>query len=111
MSKKVWIHKSSFNLSRGNGRRLAVILTFGLLLVAGMLGSDATADSHLVTAQAQDQNRPAAWKKFEEGEALRKQGTAESLRLAIKKYEEALPLFRAVGARLEEALTLNNIQH
>jgi len=50
MSIKFWIHKSSFNLSRGIG-----------------------------------------W------------------RMAVKKYEEALLLWRAIGARDGEAATLNNI--
>ena len=56
-----------------------------------------------------DATRAAAEQAFQEGEQLRKQGTAESLRQAITKYEEALPLYRAVGDRRKEALTLNNI--
>jgi uncharacterized protein (TIGR04222 family) len=62
-----------------------------------------------VSAQAQDQNllrSLAALRKAEEGEALRAQGTAESLRLAIKKYEEALLLWRAIGHSDGEATTL-----
>jgi CHAT domain-containing protein/Flp pilus assembly protein TadD len=53
--------------------------------------------------------RAAADQAFEEGQQLRKQGTAESLRQAITKYEQALPLYRAVGDRQSEAITLNNI--
>ncbi len=104
MSRKFWIHKLSFNLSRKIGWGLAVILTFGLLLGAGMRESRAAA-----SAPAQKRDRGAARKKFEEGEALRKQGMAESLRLALKKYEEALPLWRAVGDLNGEADTLNAI--
>jgi tetratricopeptide (TPR) repeat protein len=37
---------------------------------------------------------------------LYQQGTAESLRQAITKFEEALPLYRAVGDRRKEAVTL-----
>jgi tetratricopeptide (TPR) repeat protein len=40
---------------------------------------------------------------------LFKQGTAESLREAITKFEEALPLYRAVGDRREEAVSLGYI--
>src|SRR5687768_17506906 len=105
MSQKVWIRKLSFNLSRVISRRLAAPLTFSLLLSAGnpltviegMRESSVSGASHLMSAPAQDQNRVAAQKKFEEGEALRAQGTAESLRLAVKKYEEALPLWRRIG--------------
>jgi tetratricopeptide (TPR) repeat protein len=35
--------------------------------------------------------------------------TAESLRSALKKYEEALPLWRSVNDRAKEAKTLHNI--
>jgi CHAT domain-containing protein/tetratricopeptide (TPR) repeat protein len=109
MAYKVWIHGMSFNLSREIGRRLAVSLTLSLLLGAEAQVSHAAANSQFVSAPEQDQNHIAAQRKFEEGEALRAQGTAESLRLAMKKYEEALPLWRAIGARREEAVTLNNI--
>jgi tetratricopeptide (TPR) repeat protein len=109
MADKVWIHEASFNLSREVGRRLAVSLTFGLLLGAGAQVSRVAANPQLVSEPAQDQNRIAAQGKFKEGEALRAEGTAESLRLAVKKYEEALLLWRAIGARDGEAKTLNNI--
>jgi CHAT domain-containing protein/Tfp pilus assembly protein PilF len=53
--------------------------------------------------------RGAAQEAFQEGEELRKQGTAESLLKAIEKYEEALKHWRAAGDRAGEAITLNNI--
>ena len=109
MSRKVWIHKSSFNLSRVVGGLLTAGFIFGLLLGAGTWESYAVANSRFTLALAQDRNRFAARRKFDEGEALQKQGTAESLRLAAKKYEEALPLWRAVSDRSGEAVTLNNI--
>jgi len=46
---------------------------------------------------------------FQEGEELRKQGSAESYRKAIEKYKEVLILFRVEGNRTGEALMLNNI--
>src|SRR5262245_40155894 len=107
--RKVWIHKLSFKLSRWMGWRLAVSLAFCLFLGAGMQESRATADWRLSSAPAQGQKRLAAQRKFEEGESLRKQGKPESMRLAVKKYKEAILLWRDIGDRREEARTLNNI--
>ncbi|MBD2126487.1 CHAT domain-containing protein [Microcoleus sp. FACHB-1] len=56
-----------------------------------------------------DATRAAAERAFQEGKQLYKQGTAESLKQAIAKYEEALPLYRAVGDKAREGSTLNNI--
>jgi CHAT domain-containing protein len=101
MSRKIWIHKSSFKLICRIGWRLAVILVLGMPLVI---------KNPLTVVEgrpaAQDQKRLAAQKKFEEGEALREKGTPESLRLAVNKYEESLQLWRATGARDAEAATL-----
>src|SRR5687767_14943266 len=108
MSCKFWIHKLSFNLSRGIGWRLGAPLTFGLLLVVGMREHPA-ANFQIVSASAQDPDRAAALRKFEEGEALRKQGTAESLRLAVRIYEEALLLCRTAGDSKGEAVILSHI--
>jgi CHAT domain-containing protein/tetratricopeptide (TPR) repeat protein len=58
---------------------------------------------------SEEATRAAAERTFEEGQQLRKQGTVESLEQAIIKYEEALPLYRAVGDKQFEAVTLNNI--
>lgn len=67
-------------------------------------------------ATSQDKNRLAAerllavaMKVFLWGEQLRSQGTADSLRRALHKYEEALPLFHSAGDRGREATALNNI--
>jgi CHAT domain-containing protein/Tfp pilus assembly protein PilF len=109
MSRESWTHKLSINFSRETGWRPALSLAFSLLLVAGVRVSSVRADADLAPAQAQNQDGLAARRKFDEGEALRAQGKAESLRLALKKYEEALPLMRAVGARDGEATTLHNI--
>lgn len=58
---------------------------------------------------AQDESRAAAERASAEGERLRAQDTAESLPKAIKKYEEALALWRAVGDRSAEVNTLLNL--
>jgi CHAT domain-containing protein/Tfp pilus assembly protein PilF len=84
-------------------------LALSLLVGAVIQGSSSAAASQVASAQAQDRSGVAARKKFDEGEALQDQGTAESLRLAVRKYEEALSLWRAIGDRRSEAITLNNI--
>ncbi|MEG4814163.1 CHAT domain-containing protein [Microcoleus sp. K5-D4] len=58
---------------------------------------------------AQTNSSEAAQKVYVEGLELYNQGTAEALRGAIAKWEEALKLFRAVGDRGGEAITLSNI--
>jgi tetratricopeptide (TPR) repeat protein len=73
----------------------------------GWGGSSSIAQQRAATEQ--DATRAAAKRAFQEGVQLYKQGTAESLRQAIAKFEEALPLYRAVGDTRKEAVTLNNI--
>jgi len=60
-------------------------------------------------AEEKDKSRITAERASMEAELLRAQATAESLQNAIKKYEEALPLYRTVGERSREAMTLNTI--
>ena len=60
-------------------------------------------------ANSPEANRAAAQRAYAEAEQLFQQGTAESRRGAIAKYSEALKLWRAVGDRRFEALTLNGI--
>ncbi len=60
-------------------------------------------------ATEQDATQAAAERAFQEGMQLYKQGTAESLRQAIARWEEALPLYRATDDKKGEAITLNNI--
>jgi CHAT domain-containing protein/Flp pilus assembly protein TadD len=57
----------------------------------------------------QDESRVAAEKIFLEAERLRAQGTAQSLPLAIKKYEEALASARAARDRRMEADALKGL--
>ena len=109
MSHKVWIQRLSFNLSRDIRWRMVVILMFGLLSVAGLRESSAGALTHYVSVPAQKQDRKAAEEKFKEGETLQAQGTVESLRLAVKRYEEALLLWRTAGDHSGEAQALINI--
>lgn len=63
----------------------------------------------LRAATEQDRSRIAAKRALMEGSQLREQATAESLRKAIKKYEEAVLLWRGVGDLSKEAFTLHSI--
>ena len=56
-----------------------------------------------------EETRAQALRAVEEGLELFEQGTAESLRQAIEKYQEALPLWQEVGEREWEAVTLMGI--
>ncbi|MGL5835803.1 MAG: tetratricopeptide repeat protein [Waterburya sp.] len=58
---------------------------------------------------AQTDTSTQAQQLFDEGMQLFNQGTAESLQQAITKWEAALPLWREVGDKSNEALTLNNL--
>ena len=58
---------------------------------------------------ATSQDAAAAQRIFQEGVQLYRQQTAESLRQAIAKWEQALPLYRALGDKKQEAVTLSNI--
>ena len=57
-------------------------------------------------ATQQDRDRLAARRAFDEGERLNNQGTRDSFAAAIKKYEEALSLYRAIGDRSEQFTVL-----
>jgi CHAT domain-containing protein/Tfp pilus assembly protein PilF len=61
------------------------------------------------TTSPKDDKRSTAEKAFQQGQQLRAQGTAESLRRAIEKYQEAFQLWHAAGDGIWEGITLNNI--
>ncbi len=91
----------------------SLALLIGILLLSESVAATpermAVSISQQPASTSQNATRTAAEKAFQEGLKLYKQGTAESLRQAIAKWEEALPLFRAVGDRRSESVTLNNI--
>jgi len=62
-----------------------------------------------VVQTAQTSSSEAADKVYKEGLQLYQQETAEALKGAIVKYEEALKLYREAGDRDGEAVSLNNI--
>jgi CHAT domain-containing protein/tetratricopeptide (TPR) repeat protein len=57
----------------------------------------------------QDRARITAERMFFEAYQLNRQGSADSLKIAIQKYLATLPLWRAAGDRYEEALTQDTI--
>jgi CHAT domain-containing protein/Tfp pilus assembly protein PilF len=61
------------------------------------------------TAEPKDESAVAAEKLMAEGQLLYGQGTAESRRKAIQKYEESLPLWRAASDIRGEAEALSSI--
>jgi hypothetical protein len=65
----------------------------------------------IITPQLVAQTNPQtqAQQLFDEGMQLFNQGTAESLQQAIVKWEAALPLWREVGDKASEAVTLLGI--
>jgi CHAT domain-containing protein/Tfp pilus assembly protein PilF len=60
----------------------------------------------LRAATAQDANRVIARREFVEGERLRLEGTAESRRESIQKFQEVLSLSRATSDQALEGITL-----
>jgi tetratricopeptide (TPR) repeat protein len=63
----------------------------------------------LHAAAARDRDRVKAQQDFAEARRLRARSTAESFRMAIKKFEEALALYQSLGDLDREAHTLNLI--
>src|SRR6185295_5455594 len=63
----------------------------------------------LRTATPRDKSRVDAQKASTDAKSLRNQRTAESMRRAIGKYQEALSLCRASGDRLMEAYSLTEM--
>jgi CHAT domain-containing protein/Tfp pilus assembly protein PilF len=62
-------------------------------------------------ATAEDEQRVAAEILLADGEQLQAEGRADSLRGAVKKYEQALPIFRAVGERSRESTVLARLSY
>ncbi len=83
----------------------AALLTFCCFVGPGNMDAQSSQQQY---TQDQAKNR-AANKVIAEAERLRNAGSADSLRKAIERYEEALQLSRAAHDRSSEAATLNNI--
>jgi CHAT domain-containing protein/predicted negative regulator of RcsB-dependent stress response len=70
------------------------------------LGSYQAKLAELRPATTADQKRLAARRAFDEGETLQNQNTRDSLPTALKKYEEALALYRAIEDPIEQFTVL-----
>ena len=67
--------------------------------------------AELRSATPADQQRLAARRAFDEGDRLQSQDTRESLALALKKYEEALALYRLIEDPIEQFTVLIGLQN
>ena len=92
------------------------VLALFWVAVAGPLGSrPATAmnteqgRADVVTSSVQQDTRAEAQQAFEVAERLRSEGTVPSLELALERYQQTLQLWRQLGDRGSEAITLDNI--
>ena len=87
------------------------IAVFLLCGVSGVVDSNRVLakDDLLKIAQSPAATKENAERVFDEGMKLYQQGSAESLRQAIQKWQEARLLYRAVGDRRVEAITLTGI--
>ena len=91
------------------GRYGLAVSALILLGVPAVAAPSAIQISQGVSQQSGGNRAAAAERAFTEGDQLYQQGTAQSLRKAIAKWEEALKLYREAGDRRGEAFTLTNI--
>jgi CHAT domain-containing protein/Tfp pilus assembly protein PilF len=91
------------------GRYGLAVSALILLGVPAVAAPSAIKISQGVSQQSGGNQAAAAERTFTEGDQLYQQGTAQSLRKAIAKWEEALKLYREAGDRRGEAFTLTNI--
>ncbi|MCC5667365.1 tetratricopeptide repeat protein [Nostoc sp. CHAB 5784] len=89
---------------------ISSILLFSVVGTAVNLTCAFSEDYPLKIAQPSATNQDAN-RALREGLELYRQGTADSLRQAIKKWEEALSLYRAAGDRKGEVTALFGIGH
>ncbi|MDJ0504957.1 MAG: tetratricopeptide repeat protein, partial [Nostocales cyanobacterium LE14-WE12] len=85
------------------------ILLFGCVSAVTDSSRVLAKDDSSKIAQSPAATKENAERLFEEGMTLYQQGSAESLRQAIQKWQEARLLYRAVGDRRVEAITLTGI--
>jgi hypothetical protein len=75
----------------------------------GPAGSYEVKIEELRAATARDKSRVDAQKAFTDAKSLRNQRTAESMRRAVEKYQEALSIWRTLNDRRMEAYSLNEM--
>ena len=85
------------------------ILLFGCVSAVTDSSRVLAKDDSSKIAQSPAATKENAERLLEEGKALYQQGSAESLRQAIQKWQEARLLYRALGDPYGEATILDNI--
>src|SRR5688572_13248011 len=81
----------------------------------GMFAAHAIAAGHTIgasrmaAANPQEDQKSLAHKAIAEGKLLEMEGSAPSLRKALARYQQALPIWRALADRRSEAGTLQYI--
>ncbi|QDL07274.1 hypothetical protein DP114_04570 [Brasilonema sennae CENA114] len=98
-----------FCCSFSNFSRYSLAVLMGVVLLSDSVEATFRSTNLQIAQQpvtnSQDATRAAAQKAFDEGLAFFKEGSAESLRQAIKKWEVALQLWQKVGDEAKQALT------
>jgi CHAT domain-containing protein/Tfp pilus assembly protein PilF len=93
--------------------RYSLTLLLSAVLLADAVGATPRSRGLQIAQQPettqQNATRAAAERVSQEGMQLYQQGTAESLRQAIAKWQEALKLWQQIDDKSLEATTLNNI--
>ena len=96
-----------------NFSRYSLAVLIGVVLLSDWVGATQKGTQLRIAQQPEATSgeaiRAAAQRATVEGLQLYKQGTAKSLRQAIMKFEEALPLWRQVGDKAWQAVTLVGI--
>jgi CHAT domain-containing protein len=103
--RKKWL----FLLMRYGYIALGINIIFSLEIVAAVYPARALPVVYELQIAQQPATKEDANRLLQERLELYRQGKADLLLQAIKKWEEALSLFRAAGDRKEEATVLNNI--
>ena len=88
---------------------LSVMLGESVLATSSQLKTNSSSPQPTPIIIAQNSSNSEADRLLNEGFILFQQGTAESLREALEKWQAARELYRAAGDRGGEATTLNNI--
>jgi len=88
---------------------LSVMLGESVRATSSQLKTSSSSPQPAPIILAQSSSNSEADRLLNEGLQLFRQGTAESLRQAIEKWQAARELYRAVGDRRTEAIILNNI--
>ncbi|MCC5637874.1 CHAT domain-containing protein [Nostoc sp. CHAB 5844] len=112
MAKRIAPHQKPRRLLAAFTSRSFILLVSIMVFAetgAATAGRYAVKIAQQLPTDTQDANRAAAERVFQEGIKLRQQGTAESFKQAIEKFEAALKLWQKISDAREQARTLNNL--